>query len=194
MTHGEAAHERGTPKHVHRLSAQPGAWCTQASGSVVSHEFGPRENLPPYVCIPNQSVPDAGSGYLSSSYGPFSLGADPANQNFSVRDLNLPGGVDEDRDLPHAATCWKLSITISARWKSPTSSTAMDTFYDRAYSLISSQKAREAFNIKAEPDAAAERIRPQRRGPTDAAGPPTGRKRRPVCHPHLRQGGITMPR
>ena len=30
---------------------------------------------------------------------------------------------------------------------------AMDTFYDRAYSLISSQKAREAFNIGAEPAA-----------------------------------------
>ena len=27
----------------------------------------------------------------------------------------------------------------------------MDTFYERAYSLISSQKAREAFNIEAEP-------------------------------------------
>ena len=29
----------------------------------------------------------------------------------------------------------------------------MDTFYERAYSLISSQKAREAFNIDAEPAA-----------------------------------------
>ncbi len=29
----------------------------------------------------------------------------------------------------------------------------MDTFYERAYSLISSPKAREAFNIDAEPDA-----------------------------------------
>ncbi len=29
----------------------------------------------------------------------------------------------------------------------------MDTFYDRAYSLISSQAAREAFNIAAEPEA-----------------------------------------
>ena len=30
---------------------------------------------------------------------------------------------------------------------------AMDTFYQRAYSLISSQEAREAFNLKAEPEA-----------------------------------------
>ncbi len=30
---------------------------------------------------------------------------------------------------------------------------AMNTFYDRAYSLISSEKAREAFNISAEPEA-----------------------------------------
>ncbi len=31
--------------------------------------------------------------------------------------------------------------------------TSMDTFYQRAYSLISSKEAREAFNLKAEPDA-----------------------------------------
>ena len=30
---------------------------------------------------------------------------------------------------------------------------AMDTFYQRAYSLISSKEARESFNLKAEPDA-----------------------------------------
>ena len=39
----------------------------------------------------------AGSGYLSSSYAPFSLGSDPANPGFRVQDLALPGGVTPDR-------------------------------------------------------------------------------------------------
>ena len=56
-------------------------------GSVVSHEFGPRANLPPYVCIPNQPNIYAGCGYLSSSFSPFNLGADPASGGFKVRDL-----------------------------------------------------------------------------------------------------------
>ena len=39
-------------QHVHRLSPQPRA-VFPSMGSVVSHEYGPRNNLPPYVCIPN---------------------------------------------------------------------------------------------------------------------------------------------
>ena len=56
-----------------------------------------RNNLPPYVCVPSQPTTFAGSGYLSSAYAPFSLGADPASGNFSVQDLTLPGGVDAKR-------------------------------------------------------------------------------------------------
>ena len=47
--------------------------------------------------MPNQPNPYAGTGYLSSSYGPFSLGADPAQGGFRVRDLALPNGVDAAR-------------------------------------------------------------------------------------------------
>jgi hypothetical protein len=66
-------------------------------GSVVSHEFGPRNNLPPYVCVPSQPTTYAGPGYLSSAFAPFSLGSDPANGSFSVQDLNLPAGIDPKR-------------------------------------------------------------------------------------------------
>src|SRR5262249_26329184 len=63
MTHGEAAHERGTANMFTGYRPSP-ALVYPSWGSVVSHEFGPRENLPPYVCIPNLSAPDAGTGYL----------------------------------------------------------------------------------------------------------------------------------
>src|SRR5688572_10009074 len=96
MTHGEAAHERGTHNMFTGYRPSP-ALEYPSMGSVVSHEFGPRNNLPPYVCVPNMSNPYAGSGYLSSAFGPFSLGADPANKNFAVRDLNLAEGIDEGR-------------------------------------------------------------------------------------------------
>src|SRR5438093_2241943 len=96
MTHGEAAHERGTHNMFTGYRPSP-ALVFPSFGSVVSHEFGPRNNLPPYVCIPSQPTTYAGSGYLSSAYSPFSLGADPANGNFTVQDLALPGGVDDKR-------------------------------------------------------------------------------------------------
>jgi uncharacterized protein (DUF1501 family) len=149
MTHGEAAHERGTHNMFTGYRPSP-ALQYPSFGSVISHEFGPRNNLPPYVCIPSQPTTYAGSGYLSSAYAPFSLGSDPADGNFTVQDLKLPGGVDEKR----FGTRRSLLSTVNdyfARKEKADELVAMDTFYQRAYSLISSQKAREAFNINAEP-------------------------------------------
>ncbi|NBU74984.1 MAG: DUF1501 domain-containing protein, partial [Planctomycetes bacterium] len=118
----------------------------------VSHEFGPRNNLPPYVCVPSMPTNFAGSGYLSSAYAPFSLGSDPANGNFTVQDLNLPGDVDVKRFSARRSMLDAVNDHFAAKEKAD-GLEAMDTFYQRAYGLISSQKAREAFNINAEPAA-----------------------------------------
>ena len=151
MTHGEAAHERGTHNMFTGYRPSP-AVQYPSMGSVVSHELGPRKNLPPYVCVPTMSTPYAGSGYLSSAYGPFSLGADPASGAFSVRDLNLAEGIDERRFTRRRS----LLATVDDHFRKLEKSDAldaMDSFYQHAYSLISSKEAREAFNIAAEPEA-----------------------------------------
>lgn len=148
MTHGEAAHERGTHNMFTGYRPSP-ALQFPSMGSVVSHEFGPRHDLPPYVCIPNQPNEFAGTGYLSSSYAGFSLGADPASDGFKVRDLNLPGGVDDKRFVTRRS----ILDTVNAHFKQKEEADALDavdTFYNRAYSLISSQQAREAFDIEKE--------------------------------------------
>jgi len=151
MTHGEAAHERGTHNMFTGYRPSP-ALVFPSLGSVVSHELGPRESLPPYVCIPSQPNPYAGTGYLSSSYGPFSLGADPADKGFRVRDLSLPLGVDDSRFTRRRNALLAVNEHF-ARLEKSDAIAAMDSFYQSAYDLISSQKAREAFNIDAEPAA-----------------------------------------
>ncbi len=148
MTHSEAAHERGTHNMFTGYKPSP-ALKFPSMGSVVSHEYGPRENLPPYVCIPNQPNEYAGTGYLSSSFAPFSLGSDPASSGFKVRDLNLPNGVDEGRSARRRSALEAVNNYFSQRDKSDNVG-AMNTFYDRAYSLISAKQAREAFDINAE--------------------------------------------
>jgi hypothetical protein len=148
MTHGEAAHERGTHNMFTGYRPSP-ALTFPSMGSVVSHEFGPRNNLPPYVCIPSLPTNFASSGYLSSAYAPFSLGSDPANPGFTVQDLALPGGVDDKRFTTRRTMLDAVNEHFSKKEKAD-GLVAMDTFYQRAYSLISSQKAREAFNINAE--------------------------------------------
>jgi len=149
MTHGEAAHERGTHNMFTGYKPSP-ALIYPSFGSVVSHEYGPRNNLPPYVCIPTTPNEFAGSGYLSSSYGPFSLGADPAAGGFRVRDLNVAGDVDEKRFERRKSALATINQFLAQR-SSSDNVQAMDTFYERAYSLVTSPAAREAFNIEAEP-------------------------------------------
>jgi Protein of unknown function (DUF1501) len=151
LTHGEAAHERGTHNMFTGYRPSP-ALKFPSMGSVVSHEYGPRNNLPPYVCIPNVPNEFATSGYLSSSFAPFSLGSDPANQGFKVQDLSLAGGVDDARFTRRRTALDAVNGYFASKDKSD-SVAAMNTFYERAYSLVSSQKAREAFNIEAESNA-----------------------------------------
>ena len=148
MTHGEAAHERGTHNMFTGYRPSP-ALTFPSMGSVISHELGVRNNLPPYVCIPSQPTTYAGPGYLSSSFSPFSLGADPANGNFQVQDLALPGGVDDKRFTSRKNMLEAVNEHFAGKEKSDNLD-AMDTFYKRAYGLISSQKARDAFDINKE--------------------------------------------
>ncbi len=148
MTHGEAAHERGTHNMFTGYKPSP-ALKYPSMGSVISHEYGPRKNLPPYVCMPNQPNEFAGSGYLSSSFAPFSLGADPASGGFKVRDLNLPGGVDDKRFAKRQSALEAVNGYFVAKDKSDNVK-AMSTFYERAYSLVSAPAAREAFDLDKE--------------------------------------------
>ena len=151
MTHGEAAHERGTHNMFTGYKPSP-ALHYPSFGSVVSHELGSRENLPAYVCVPGQPNEFAGSGYLSTAYSGFSLGADPAEGKFRVRDLNLPEGISEARFDKRRRMLDVVNDHFRQKEKSD-SLDALDSFYQRAYGLISSAKAQEAFDLTKEPDA-----------------------------------------
>ena len=148
MTHGEAAHERGTHNMFTGYKPSP-ALRYPSFGAVISHEYGPRNNLPPYVCIPNVPNEFAGTGYLPSSYGGFALGGDPAQNGFKVRDLDLAGGVDAERFIRRKAAL----EAVNSQFVSATAADnvgAMNTFYERAYSLLDTPAAKEAFNIEKE--------------------------------------------
>ncbi len=150
MTHGEAAHERGTHNMFTGYRPSP-ALTFPSMGSVVTHEFGPRNNIPQYICIPNQPNEFAGTGYLSSSYAPFSLGADPAANGFTVRDLKLPGGVDSQRFDRRRSILDLVNQQFTSRQEADALK-AVDTFYERAYGLVTSPQAQEAFDLSKEPD------------------------------------------
>lgn len=155
MTHGEAAHERGTHNMFTGYRPSP-AINFPSFGSVISHEFGSRKNLPPYVCVPNQPNEYAGTGYLSSMYGPFSVGSDPAAKDYKVRDLTLPDGVDGSR-FERRRTMLEAVDSHFRKMEAADSIDAMDSFYQKAYSLIGSAEARDAFDLTKEDDKMKER-------------------------------------
>lgn len=153
MTHGQAAHERGTESMFTGYKPSP-AISYPSFGSVISHELETVNNLPKYVSVPNQANEFAGTGFLSTKHGSFSLGSDPASPDFQVRDLNIPVTTDQfDRRR-------NILETVNTKFDSETTSDEVDAigkFYDQAYDLIGSKKAREAFDITMEPQSLVER-------------------------------------
>ena len=66
-------------------------------GSIVSHELGLRGDLPPYIAIPNKNAYAGGTGFLSSTYGPFEINSDPGSRSYRVRDFSIPDDVSLER-------------------------------------------------------------------------------------------------
>ena len=121
-------------------------------GAVMSHELGSKQNLPPYVAVPNANE-YGGTGYLGSQFGPFGIGSDPGRPGYQVKDLLLPPGVDDQRFYSRQ----RIREVVDDHFRKLASKAealgAMDEFYHRAYAMISSPAAREAFDISKETDA-----------------------------------------
>lgn len=147
MTHGEAAHERGTHNVFTGYKPSP-ALSYPSMGAVVTHEFGSRNNLPAYICIPNQPNEFAGTGYLSNAFGAFSVGSDPASNNFKVRDLTT--GVGKDRFTRRQQTLEFVNKRFLDISPDADNLKAMNSFYNKAYDLMGSATAQDAFKLDKE--------------------------------------------
>jgi uncharacterized protein (DUF1501 family) len=116
-------------------------------GSIVAHELGGRNSLPPYVCIPRAF---GTAGYLSDTFGPFSVGGDPSQAGFRVRNLALPTGINAER----FAQRQKLRAAVERQFTAVRAEppvAAMGQFYEDAYAMIAAPAARDAFNLDKEP-------------------------------------------
>jgi hypothetical protein len=119
-------------------------------GSMIAKELGVRNAVPPYIGIPNPGR-GAQSGFIGAGYNPFSV-PDPAGGEFRVQDVNLPRSVDDAR-LARRRSFTKGLNTEFSQGLPDDNVRAVDQFYDRAYDLVTSQKAKQAFDLQAEPAA-----------------------------------------
>ena len=118
-------------------------------GTVVNHEFKSRSELPGYLVIGDSKNE---TGYLPAKFGPFTTGGDPASSNFQVRDMRLPNGLD----VAAFESRKRIRDTINNQFRKleadPTKLDTMDSYYQRAYQMISSDEVRSAFDLSKEPD------------------------------------------
>jgi len=121
-------------------------------GSVVSKTLGPKGSVPAYVALPKMH-PSGGAAYLGASHAPFVIDADPSAPTFSVPDLVPPPAIASDRLDDRR----KLLDTVdkyhkAAEAKANAHAGAVATFRDKAFDLMTSQQAKKAFDIAAEPE------------------------------------------
>jgi hypothetical protein len=118
-------------------------------GSVAAKMRGANvPGVPPYVCLPNKS-PCSNAAYLGVSYNPFALSADPNDENFAVRDLNLPPRVELSRFQDRRALLYGLD-TLRRDIDSQGTAEGYDQFYRDAIDIVTGPACRAAFDISKE--------------------------------------------
>jgi hypothetical protein len=126
-------------------------------GSIVSRQLGHlAPGLPAYVIIPRM-VPGTGPAYLGVAHKPFETGADPANPGpFRVPNFTLPQGLTverlgERRQLLGSFDQVRRDLDASGQMG------ALDRFTQKAWDVLTSAAARDAFDLDREPLAVRER-------------------------------------
>jgi hypothetical protein len=142
-----------------RLVTRPGPTDFPAIGSVLALLRPSGLSQPDFVQMPDwmsnngSFLPGEFGGFLGSRYDPF-LAGDPSLQGYQVPGLTLPEGLHFDRVSDRRRLLDRLDTAFDQV------APVMDELDDRqkaAFAMISSQGARRAFDIGAEPQSVRER-------------------------------------
>ncbi len=124
-------------------------------GSVVAKERGYRDGMFPFVQLgPNVDHTFNGgvAGILGDQYNPFEIDDDPNARNFKVRDLSLEGTPARARMARRYSMLTEFDRFRANVEGNAQPVQARDSFYEKAYGLITSPATRRAFDINQEPD------------------------------------------
>src|SRR5580765_6050473 len=118
---------------------------------------GRRNELPAHVLLPEPMGPTGGNlshgqdaGFLGKAYDPFVLNADPSAKDFKVPDLLPPSEIGEVR-LQRRRELQQVVDSAVKNFEASPSAQLMDANFASAYRLMTSVKAREAFDLTKEP-------------------------------------------
>lgn len=118
-------------------------------GSVVSKELPGEPTLPSFVAVPN--TPHA-AGFLGVRYNPLQTNGTPRpGQPFSVRGITMAGGLTVEDVHRRERLLADLDQTFAGYEKTSDLVDGLDQFSRRAYDMLTSREAREAFDVSKEP-------------------------------------------
>lgn len=156
MTHGDSDHGRGYHIMMTGMTPGPGDFNSTKNnnvhpsiGSMVARMTSGGGALPPYISAPC-FLRSGGPAFLGASYAPFVIDADPASPEFTVQDIVLPTGITNERSLRRQEALRAINRFERKVEDLGKDVQSLDTFYQKAYSLMTSAKAKEAFDIRRE--------------------------------------------
>lgn len=136
---------------------------TPHAGCALEFLKGRRTDLPANVILPEPMGKTGGNmphgqdaGFLGKTYDPFNLMADPSKPNFKVPDLLPPAEIGEAR-LQRRKELRAIVDETVKNFEASDSAQSMDTHFASAYRLMTSTKARDAFDLTKEPAKVRER-------------------------------------
>ncbi|MEO8660181.1 MAG: DUF1501 domain-containing protein [Bryobacteraceae bacterium] len=127
-------------------------------GCVASKYLGPKGDVPPHVLLPRPIGNTGGNmphgqnaGFLGKTFDPFVLNADPSDPAFKVPDMLPPEYMTALR-VDRRRT-WREMIDHSvSKFETSQDARLLDTTFHQAYTLMSSKSARDAFELRQEPE------------------------------------------
>ena len=136
---------------------------TPHAGCALQFLRGGRNELPTNVILP-QAMGNTGgnmphgqdAGFLGKKHDPFVLNADPSKKDFKVPDLLPPQEIGEARIDRRRKLRDVVDNTVKS-FEATEAATLMDQNFQTAFKLMTSQRAREAFDLSKEPQSVRDR-------------------------------------
>lgn len=147
VSHTLAAHNLGA-EYVNSGNRPLASLEFPGYGAVVTKEMPGADDLPPFVAIPNSQQR---AGYLGVQYAPLNTASTPqAGKPFSVRGIALKEGLTISDVERRQQLLSDLDTTFRNVEEKSNLLSGLDKFSEQAHSMITSSRARAAFDVSKE--------------------------------------------